>query len=217
MSHLVERLAVRKGECLGDEGHQLLSGIVGEVDRMQTLVSELLDYSRVSGGPLERLPVDCARVLEQILDLLGDSVAERSATVTHGMMPVIHAHPTPVGQLFQNLVSNALKFARPDVARGFTSPPGAKAERGSSRSRTTASALIRDRRNRHSSLTPVSTRVMEMPALGSAWRSASGSSLATGAASGSSRHCGGGCSFHFTISDTATTSRKPPLELAALN
>ena len=42
ISHLAERLAVRKGECLGDEGHQLLSGIVGELDRMQTLVGELL-------------------------------------------------------------------------------------------------------------------------------------------------------------------------------
>ena len=50
ISHLAERLAVRKGECLGDEGHQLLSGIVGELDRMQTLVSQLLESSRVSGG-----------------------------------------------------------------------------------------------------------------------------------------------------------------------
>ena len=217
MSHLVERLAVRKSECLGDEGHQLLSGIVGELDRMQTLVSELLDYSRVSGGPIERQATDCARLLEQTLDLLESRVAERSATVTHGVMPVIHAHPTPVGQLFQNLVSNALKFARPDVSLRIHI--SARHETGAWEFSVEDNGIGIDPRQAEQAFEPYSRLDPRDGDAGVGIGLAICKRIVTryGGRIWVEPSCGGGCSFHFTIPDTATTSRKPRLELAALN
>jgi signal transduction histidine kinase len=53
-------------------------------------------------------------VVKETLDLLEETIAEKGATVTRGRLPVIDAHRCALGQVFQNLISNALKFARDD-------------------------------------------------------------------------------------------------------
>ena len=89
MSNLARRLATTSGQSLDDEGNRLLGGIVDGLDRMQSLVIDLLDYSRLNRGPVERQRVDCNRVLEDTIDLLSHSIFERNAIVTYGRMPTI--------------------------------------------------------------------------------------------------------------------------------
>jgi signal transduction histidine kinase len=109
MSLLAERLAANG---LDEEGRRLLAGITDGLDRMRTLIGDLLEYSRVGGQPSERSAVNCESVLKETLDLLEETIAEKCATVTYGRLPVIDAHRCRLGQVFQNLISNALKFAR---------------------------------------------------------------------------------------------------------
>jgi light-regulated signal transduction histidine kinase (bacteriophytochrome) len=111
MTLLAERLAANG---LDEHGRHLIAGIVDGLDRMRTLIGDLLEYSRVGDQPSKRSPVNCEDVLNDTLELLAESIAEKGATVTHGRLPVIKAHRCELGHVFQNLVSNALKFARDD-------------------------------------------------------------------------------------------------------
>jgi light-regulated signal transduction histidine kinase (bacteriophytochrome) len=99
---------------LDEEGRRLLAEIVDGLTWMRTLIGDLLDYSRAGETHSKRGPVDSESVLKETLDLLSESIAERGATVTHGELPVIDAHSCLLGRVFQNLISNSLKFARED-------------------------------------------------------------------------------------------------------
>jgi PAS domain S-box-containing protein len=112
MAQASQRLAREHGDRLDGEGRQLLVAMVDGLDRMQTLIGDLLAYSRFSFQPLERSPVDCSALLEDTLGLFEDSIYETSARVTFDELPIVDAHPTQLGQVFQNLLCNALKFSR---------------------------------------------------------------------------------------------------------
>jgi PAS domain S-box-containing protein len=109
MSSAAAWLCDRACDCMGEEGRQMASSIVDGVDRMQTLISDLLEYSRVGAEPAPE-PVDCAAVVAQATDILAETIAEKRASVSWGELPVIDAHPTQLIHVFQNLISNALKF-----------------------------------------------------------------------------------------------------------
>ncbi|MEE8472201.1 MAG: ATP-binding protein, partial [Dehalococcoidia bacterium] len=78
--------------------------------RMQALINDLLEYSRLGtrGKPLK--PTDSSAVLEQVLDNLKLAVKESGAVVTRDALPTVAADASQLAQLFQNLVANALKF-----------------------------------------------------------------------------------------------------------
>jgi light-regulated signal transduction histidine kinase (bacteriophytochrome) len=77
---------------------------------MQALIQDLLSYSRVGTQGKEFAPVDCAAVLRRTLVGLQVAVTESGAAVTHGPLPVIAGDETQIGQLFQNLIGNAIKY-----------------------------------------------------------------------------------------------------------
>jgi len=74
------------------------------------MIQALLEYSRVGtrGKPLE--PTDCGEVLDRVLRDLQLSIEENEAVVTHDSLPTIPIDDMQIGQLFQNLISNAIKF-----------------------------------------------------------------------------------------------------------
>jgi len=109
-------LARRYGDRLDDDAHEFIGYAVDGVRRMQSLISDLLAYSRVGsrGGTRERTDLDA--VFAQTLDALGPAIDESAATVIRGPLPTVMADPVQIGQVLQNLVANALKF------RGEASP-----------------------------------------------------------------------------------------------
>lgn len=109
-----EQLTVFEAERLSDKGRDYLQRANAAAERMQRLIEDLLKFSRVStqGRPFER--VDLARVTERVLVDL--DVEEAGAQVVVGPLPVISADPLQMQQLLQNLISNALKFRRAEVA-----------------------------------------------------------------------------------------------------
>ncbi len=88
---------------------------VDGVHRMQSLIEALLTYSRVDrrGGALQETRCDDVLALTQIN--LRQAISESGAVITSDALPVIMADAGQIGQLFQNLVSNAMKFRAPGV------------------------------------------------------------------------------------------------------
>jgi signal transduction histidine kinase len=78
--------------------------------RMQTLIQDLLAFSRVGRNGAVPGPVDCEAVVKEVLLSLGPAIQESGAVVTHTTLPTIVADRSQMSQLLQNLIGNAIKF-----------------------------------------------------------------------------------------------------------
>jgi signal transduction histidine kinase len=105
-----ELLAKRYSDKLDSDAKEFIGFAVDGVHRMQAMINDLLVYSRVGRRDLIFTPVDCEGVLETVLAALRATVDECGADIAHGPLPVITADAMQMGQLFQQLVGNALKF-----------------------------------------------------------------------------------------------------------
>lgn len=106
----VQILEKRYSGQLDQRANELIAHTVDGVRRMQTLIDDLLSYSRVGTRGKAFEPSDCNAILAQALANLEVSIAEVQAVVTHDELPIVVADAAQFTQLFQNLVSNALKF-----------------------------------------------------------------------------------------------------------
>lgn len=82
--------------------------------RLRELISGLLDYSRI-GKKSKLSKVDCNEILRELIIDMKASIKSSNATVITGHLPVITAYPVELRIVFQNLLSNALKYRRKDV------------------------------------------------------------------------------------------------------
>jgi PAS domain S-box-containing protein len=98
------------GAQLDAHAHELIAHTVAGATRMQTLINDLLAYSRVSTQPKPFEPVDCALLLKDVLTNLAVAIQENQALITHEVLPTVMADPTQLLQVFQNLLGNAIKF-----------------------------------------------------------------------------------------------------------
>ncbi len=94
-----------------DENADKFIGYISEgALRMQTLVQDLLAFSRVGRNCAACGRVDCSAAMGEVLLTLGPAIAESGAAVTHGTLPVVWANRSHMTQLLQNLIVNAIKF-----------------------------------------------------------------------------------------------------------
>jgi light-regulated signal transduction histidine kinase (bacteriophytochrome) len=105
-----------KGQLDSDADDFIYYAVDG-ASRMQSLIEGLLAYSRVStrGGEFEA--VRCEEVFDQALRNLVIAVEDSGAEVTHDPLPEVSADELQLGQLFQNLIGNAIKFHGADPPR----------------------------------------------------------------------------------------------------
>ncbi len=106
----VQLLARRYQDQLDEDANDFINYAVDGATRMQRLINDLLLYSRV--GTREKMfePTDCRAVVEQVIRSLEPAIKETGAAITYGSLPVIMADTMQMEQLFQNLISNAIKF-----------------------------------------------------------------------------------------------------------
>ena len=97
------------------EGSEYLRRMQNAASRMSTLIQDLLAFSRVSSKPNARRDVDLNEVVRDVVSDLEVRINDTQATIDIGKLPHVIADPTHMRQLFQNLISNALKFSRPGV------------------------------------------------------------------------------------------------------
>lgn len=110
VSSYMQLLANRYQDKLDADGHEFISYAVGGVSRMQKLINDLLAYSRLGSRAQPFRVVRCDDVLTQVLLNLKSTIAESRASVTHESLPAVMGDATQLSQLFQNLISNAIKF-----------------------------------------------------------------------------------------------------------
>ena len=103
-------LAERYENQLDDKAKKFIHYAVDGAVRMQLLINDLLVFSRVGtkGKPLE--PVDAHAVLGEAIKNLKMSIDEAKALVTNEELPTVRVDASQLAQVFQNLISNALKF-----------------------------------------------------------------------------------------------------------
>ncbi len=90
--------------------------ILDSSSRMSILIEDLLTFSRLSQGDTSFQAVNLNSILNQILIDLEIAIKEKNAIITIGALPTINGVELQLGQVFQNLISNSLKFSRPNVA-----------------------------------------------------------------------------------------------------
>lgn len=102
-------------DLLDTAANQYLQNILKAGDRMHRLIQDLLNYARADQLPETFTPLDCNAVVATAVNDLDSLIKERGADVTFTELPLVLGNEIQLVQLFQNLLSNALKFARPDV------------------------------------------------------------------------------------------------------
>jgi PAS domain S-box-containing protein len=105
-----ELLANRYKGKLDDKAESYMAYIVDGATRMRSLINDLLKYSRVMRSSRELVETDCAALVSVVLRDIEIAVRESNAKIVCGPLPTIQADRKQLGQLFQNLIGNAIKY-----------------------------------------------------------------------------------------------------------
>jgi PAS domain S-box-containing protein len=106
----MQLLARRYKGKLDQDADEFIGFAVDGATRMQALINALLTYSRVGTKAKKFEPTDCEEVLDGVLAGLRAAVEDSGAVITRDPLPTVTADVTQLGQLFQNLIGNGIKF-----------------------------------------------------------------------------------------------------------
>jgi PAS domain S-box-containing protein len=110
VASFTELLQDRYRDQLDDRAHKYIGYAVEGAKRMQSLVRDLLAYSRVSAAEKVLKPVDSGAVVAAVIERLSPLIRESGAAVRAHQLPIVMSDELELGQVFQNLISNAVKF-----------------------------------------------------------------------------------------------------------
>lgn len=110
-----DRLKIKARDILTGESLDYVERIESSAKRMQVLINDLLAYSRITTKKQPFSNVSLQDITAQVVSDLEVRLEQSKGTVDWHDLPQIEADPTQMHQLFQNLISNALKFSRPGV------------------------------------------------------------------------------------------------------
>jgi light-regulated signal transduction histidine kinase (bacteriophytochrome) len=106
----VKLLEKRYKGKLDAKADEFIEYTVDGVKRMQVLIKDLLEYSQVGIKDRTFKPTNCSVALEQAIYNLHVSIEESGTELTYDLLPTIMANASQLSRLFQNLISNAIKF-----------------------------------------------------------------------------------------------------------
>ncbi len=114
ISSFIGLIAEDYGDSFDDVGKESLTYIQDASCRMKNLINELLQYSRL-GKNKEYTNVDCQAVLDDLKVVLQSVLEEKRAKINISNLPIVKGSEIELGLLFQNLISNAIKFMKPNT------------------------------------------------------------------------------------------------------
>ncbi len=97
------------------EDIDLISRIQSAAERTQTLIGDILSFSKLTAEPADFTTVNLNDTLQELLNDLSEEIREKDAKITIETLPSLYASQRLMRPLFQNLISNALKYRKPDV------------------------------------------------------------------------------------------------------
>ncbi len=109
-----DRLITRCGDQLDDNGRLYTDRMMNASGRMRQLINDLLSYSRVGTQEPITSQTDLAQIAHDVVNDLEETIAEKSGRIDIGSLPVVQADPMQMRQLFQNLLSNSIKYSDPE-------------------------------------------------------------------------------------------------------
>jgi len=112
VSAYTQLLAERYRGKLDEQADKYINYAVDGAARMQSLIQDLLAFSRVGRQETALKTTDCNEIVGQAMRDLQAAILESGATVTHGPLPRLMASSSQLKQVFQNLIANGLKFRR---------------------------------------------------------------------------------------------------------
>jgi light-regulated signal transduction histidine kinase (bacteriophytochrome) len=110
-----DRIIKKEATNLNEQSLDYFDRIQKAALRMQTLINDLLSYSRITTQAQPFVKVNLGAIVSDVITDLESLIERTSGKVEANNLPVIEADPTQIRQLFQNLISNGLKFHRPGV------------------------------------------------------------------------------------------------------
>jgi PAS domain S-box-containing protein len=114
VSSYLQLLRRRYHGKLDADADQFIDYAVDGAGRMRDLIDDLLTYSRAGRGDQPLAPVDSRVVVERVVEALSTGEDAREARVAIGDLPAVLGDEQQLGQLFQNLIGNAVKFVPED-------------------------------------------------------------------------------------------------------
>ena len=104
-------------QTLDDEGRQSLGLALAGVSRMQELLDDLAAYSRIEAETLRLEPCECNALVDRVAHQLAARFGETHVHIQRATLPTVAAAPSQLTQVFENLLSNGLKFQTETPAR----------------------------------------------------------------------------------------------------
>jgi light-regulated signal transduction histidine kinase (bacteriophytochrome) len=101
---------------LNDEAREYLEKIISSSHRMKALIIDILNYSQLSQNSNIYVRTDLNSVIKEVLEDYEMLIKEKNASIEVGEMPSIDVNPGQIRQVFQNLISNSLKFVQEGLA-----------------------------------------------------------------------------------------------------
>lgn len=95
---------------LDDDAQQFMGFVVDGTKRMQTLIHDLLEYSRINRFNIGYEKVDLNEIFNTVSRVLKDKIESNDALVIAENLPVVYGNRIQLTQVFQNLIDNAIKF-----------------------------------------------------------------------------------------------------------
>ncbi len=117
VSGFAQLLQRRYQNKLDPDADEYIGYVTAGVQRMKSLIEDLLAFSRVSRGPDPATPVDLNRVVDTALANLHGAITAASAAIRVGALPTVPGNERQLVQLFQNLIGNAVKFRTDDIPK----------------------------------------------------------------------------------------------------
>lgn len=99
---------------------EYISFATNGASQMKKIILDLLELSRVGKTTENKTKLEIGDLVQEISQYLKNQILEKNVTIKTNNLPVVDSYKTPLFQIFQNLIGNAIKFARADVASLIT-------------------------------------------------------------------------------------------------
>lgn len=115
VSSFMHKLESKYNDQLDDKAKQYIHYAADGALRMRHIIMDLLEFSRIGRGDEPIVDVDMNHIVDLVMQLNSELIIEKKAHVRHGDLPTVRAGRTPMLQVMQNLIVNALKYSKADV------------------------------------------------------------------------------------------------------